>query len=111
MDFNNILKQAKELKTDLEQKQKEFADKQFQGTSGGGLVTATLNGQGKALKFQIDPKFYDNSNDNKVDYNMLEDLIVAAFNSAKTNLDNESSELMSGFGGNMNMPDLNKIFG
>lgn len=106
IDFNNMLAQAQQLKESFEKKQKEFATKEFSASSGGGLVTATLNGKGKVVDLSIDPQTLKNE-----DPQIVKDLIMAAFNSAKDNLDNESAEIMSGMpGANLNIPGLDKIF-
>lgn len=106
IDFNNVLEQAQQLKQSFEKKQKEFANKEFNASSGGGLVKITLNGTGKVLNICLDPKTLKEE-----EPYIIEDLIVAAFNSAKDNLDNESKEFMSGMpGANLNIPGLDKIF-
>ena len=106
IDFNNVLEQAQQLKKEFEKKQKEFASKEFNATSGGGIVKVTLNGSGKVTDIIIDPKTLKEESPQ-----IIQDLIMAAFNSAKSNLDNESSDMMSGMpGGNLNIPGLDKIF-
>lgn len=107
IDFNLVLEQAKQLKNDFAKKQDELAKKEFNASSGGGLVTVTIDGVGKALNVNIDPKTFKEE-----DPKIIEDLIVAAFNSAKDNLDNESKKLTSNIpGAGLDIPGLDKILG
>jgi len=103
MDFNNILKQAQSLKEEFERKQKDFEKKEFEGTSGGGLVKVTLNGKNRAVALSLDEKLLDDK-----DVTMAQDLIMAAFNNAQDQVDEGKKDLVpDGMGG---MPDISKMF-
>lgn len=77
MDMKLIMKQAQELQKKLKQQQEELADKEFEASSGGGMVTAKVNGKGEMLDLKIDPEVVS-----KEDVEMLQDLVIAAVNEA-----------------------------
>ena len=66
--------------------QDELANSEFEGSSGGGMVKAIVTGSGVAKKIMIDPSLV-----NKDEKEILEDLIVAAFNDAKNKADEGSA--------------------
>ncbi len=107
--FANVLEQAKKLKEDYEKQQQEFKTQEFSGSSGGGLINVTLTGDGKTKDLTIDPSLVKDN-----DLNMLQDLIIAALNSAHDKLDEASgatkNNMASDFGANLNIPGLDKIF-
>ena len=75
MDMNALLQQAQKLQQEMQRAQERLAQKSVTGSAGGGLVTVTASGKGEIQKVQIDPKALD-------DVAMLEDLVLAAINSA-----------------------------
>lgn len=94
MNINQIMKQAKEMQKQLAKQQEELANKEFEATSGGGMVTAKVNGTGALIAVKIDPEVVD-----KNDVEMLQDLVVAAVNEA---LKKVSEEAKGGMMGMMN---------
>jgi DNA-binding YbaB/EbfC family protein len=76
-----------------------------EGSAGGGMVTATVNGKGQLLSVKIDPSIVNQS-----DVEMLEDLIIAAFNDAKNKIDTQMNQEMSNITGGMNIPGLKLPF-
>lgn len=74
-NMNNIMKQAKEMQAAMAKKQEELAKKTFEACSGGGMVTAIVNGKHELIKLTIDPSIVSAN-----DIEMLEDLITAAVN-------------------------------
>lgn len=103
MNLGNMMKQAQELQKKLKKQQDELAGKEYQASSGGGMVTATVNGKSELLSITLDPEVV-----NKEDVGMLQDLIVAAVNQATTQAQEEQqgemSAMMKGMG--MNIPGL-----
>jgi DNA-binding YbaB/EbfC family protein len=76
--FNpSILKQAKIMRDKISQAQQIARDKTVTATSGGGMVTATVNGASQILSLQITPQVVDPQ-----DIEMLSDLIISAVNQA-----------------------------
>ncbi|HEY7009254.1 MAG TPA: YbaB/EbfC family nucleoid-associated protein [Jatrophihabitantaceae bacterium] len=101
-NLQQLMKQAQKMQEQLEAAQAELAEAKVTGTSGGGLVTATVKGSGELLDITIDPKVVDPD-----DVETLQDLVVAAVrdaNRAATELTNEKmGPLASGLGG-MGLP-------
>ncbi len=95
-DFTNILKKAKELEKKMKESQENIKKINVTGISGGNAVKVTLNGEGEMIKLELSEKLL------KEDKNMIEDLILAAHNNAKSELKNKTTEEISksagGFG-------------
>ncbi len=91
MNINQIMKQAQEMQKKLAKQQEELASKEFEATSGGGMVTAKMNGGGVLLSIKIDPSVVDAE-----DVDMLEDLVVAAVNEAHNKISQETQGDMMG---------------
>ncbi len=101
MNINQLMKQAQVMQKKMKEAQEEIAKKEFEGKSGGGLVVITMSGNGQMHKILIDPSLLKSE-----DREILEDLIIAAYNDAKTKADQESTGVLgnlSGFPG-MNLP-------
>ncbi len=89
-DIMGMMKAASEMKGKMEAMQAELADLVVEGRSGGGLVTVALSGKGDLRGLKIDPTL---ANPNEIE--VLEDLIVAAFNDAKGKSEAEVQQRMS----------------
>ena len=97
MNINQLMKQATAMQEKMQKMQEEISHEEFEGKSGGGLVTITMSGNGEMHKINIDPSLI--KEDEK---EMLEDLLVAAYNDAKKKADAASSERMGdAFGGKL----------
>ena len=96
MDIKKLMKQAQTMQKKMQEMQAEIAKKEFEGKSGGGLVSLIMSGNGEMSKVNISPSLL--KEDEK---EMLEDLIVAAYNEAKTKADEESKNNMSGAFGDL----------
>lgn len=99
MDIKNLMKQAQAMQSKMQEAQQELQDKEFEGTAGGGMVKFTANGSGQAKKIVIDESLLE-----KEDKDVLEDLIVAAFNDAKKKADESSSDILQSAAGGLNLP-------
>ena len=97
----DLLKNSQIIKEQAEKLQREVANITAEGSSGGRMVTVTLNGKFEMLDIKLDPICVDNR-----DVQMLQDLIVAAHNNAMENvqekLKSSSSSLLGDF-------DLSKL--
>jgi len=104
-DLNQLMKQAQKLQSEVTKVQEELAQMQCDGAAGGGLVTATVNGQFEVVRVKIDKSVVDPN-----DVGMLEDLVTAAINAAATKVREESKQkmqsVMGGMGGMPGMPGL-----
>lgn len=89
-DIMNMMKAASEMKGKMEAMQAELAELVVEGRSGGGMVTVTLSGKGDLRQVKIDPSLFKED-----DVEVLEDLIVAAHNDAKTKSEAEMQKRMS----------------
>jgi len=98
-NLGDMLKQAKKLQSKMTGMQEELADMEVTGASGGGMVQVTLNGKGIARKLSIDPALIDGE-----EAGVLEDLILAAFNDAKSKVDEAMKEKMSDLTGGLPLP-------
>lgn len=87
--MNNLMKQAQRMQRQMEEKQAELETKEYSATSGGGAVTATVNGKKELLKLEISKDAVDPD-----DIEMLQDLIMAAVNEAiRAQADDEKEQL------------------
>ncbi len=90
-----LMKQAQEMQTKMAEMQQRLADVEITGQSAAGMVVVTLNGKGEMRGIKIDPSLI-----NPADAEVLEDLVVAAHNDARTKVDahmkEESSKAMGG---------------
>ena len=88
-----------------EQLQRDMAELRVSATAGGGVVTATVNGQKELIELVIDPAAVDPG-----DVEMLQDLVVAAVNEAARRADQQVQEklggMMGGMLGGMGLPGM-----
>lgn len=104
MNIANMMKQAKEMQAKMEKMQEKLGNLEVEGTSGGGMVSLTITGKGEMKKIAISDECM--SPDDK---EMLEDLIVAAYNDAKVKMDNKNAEEMQKITGGMGLPGGMKL--
>ena len=99
MNINQIMKQAQMMQKKVEEAQAALAEKEYVGSSGGGMVEVTIDGKAIMKKVKLAKEAIDPS-----EVEMLEDLIVAAFNDAKRKQDEDSQGIMGDLMGGMKMP-------
>ena len=93
-----MMKQAQLMQSKMAEMQEQLAQVEMTGSSGGGMVQVTLNGKSEARAVKIDSSMMGDDNE------MLEDLIVAAVNDAKTKVDVHAKEKMSELTGGIELP-------
>ncbi len=103
--MGNMMKQVQQMQAKMEAAQAEMAEKEVEGTAGGGMVKVMINGKNEVLSVTIDPEVVD-----KEDVEMLQDLVAAAINQAYQKVQEMQSEMMSGITGGMNIPGMNLPF-
>lgn len=81
--MNQLMQHAKQMQAEMEQQRAELLTKTFVGTSGGGVVSAVVRGDGSLERVTIDPEVLD-------DAEMVGDLVVAAVNQALEALHSEA---------------------
>ena len=95
-DFSKILSKAKELESKMKESQEKIKNILVEGTSGANSIKVTLNGENEMIKINLSDEVMK---ENKI---IIEDLIVAAHNNAKSELklkiSEEISKSTSGFG-------------
>lgn len=96
-----LLKNTAALKQQAEQFQKELETITAEGSSGGRMVTVTLNGKFEMLSIHLDPLCVDNR-----DVKMLEDLVVAAQHDASAKIQEQLKEKSASMLGGMNLGGL-----
>jgi DNA-binding YbaB/EbfC family protein len=98
-NFSDLMKQAQQIQQKFTEAQDRLAQVEAEGQSGGGMVRVTINGKGVAKRVQIDPTLADPK-----EIGMLEDLLLAAMNDAKANVDAKSAEEMQKLTGGLPLP-------
>ena len=97
-DFNKILDKAKELEAKMKESQENIKRIRVIGVSGSNSVKVILDGEGEMQKIEISDEIL------KEDKSIIEDLIVAAHNNAKTKLKSKTNEEMSKATGGFGIP-------
>jgi len=97
-DLMGLMKQAKEMQSKMQDAQAQVADLSAEGRSGAGMVSVTLSGEGNMSALKIDPSLLSEEAE------ILEDLIVAAFQDAKVKLDEVRAETMKSAFGDLQLP-------
>jgi DNA-binding YbaB/EbfC family protein len=104
-DMMKMLAKAQEIQGRVQQMQEQLANLEIEGQSGGGLVKVTLNGKMEARAVKIDPSLIKPD-----DAEMLEDLILAAFQDAKGRVETAMQEKMKEVTGGLPLPPGLKLF-
>ena len=97
-DFSDMLQKAKQMQQKMKEAQDEIKNIQVEGVSGGNLVKVVLSGDYE-LK-----SIYISDNAKKESQEIINDLIIAAYNNAKENLKKRSSEEILKITGGINLP-------
>ena len=96
-----MIKQAQKMQQDMLRMQEEMENKTYSATTGGGMVTASVNGKHQVMSLEINPEAVDPD-----DVEMLQDMIIAAVNEAMRAADAESASNMAKLTGGMNLGGL-----
>ena len=97
-DFKKILDKAKELEAKMKESQENIKKLRVEGVSGANSVKVILDGEGIVQKIEISDEIL------KENKSVLEDLIIAAFNQAKTKLKDKTTEEISKTAGGFGIP-------
>ena len=97
-DFSKILDKAKELEAKMKESQEKIKKIETTGVSGDNSVKVTLNGDGEIVKLDLSPEIL---NEEK---SIIEDLIMAAHNNAKSQLKTKTVEEISKTAGGFGIP-------
>ena len=99
-NLGQMMKQAQELQAKMGEMQAKLETLDIEGASAGGMVTVRLNGKGEMRGLKVDPTLID-----PAQAGILEDLVVAAHNDAKSKLDRRMADEMSSLTGGMTLPE------
>lgn len=93
-NMQGMMKQAQQMQERLQQ---EIALIRVEASAGGGMVTVKMDGQRNVLSVTIDPEAAG-------DVEMLQDMVMAAFNEASKKVEAESQQKMGGMLGGLGLP-------
>lgn len=100
-NMNQILKQAQQMQNKVKTLQKELEKREFEGSAGGGVVVAKVNGKQELLEVKIKPECVD-----PTDVEMLEELVFTAVSQALKTSTEKVSEAMDKVTGGLNIPGM-----
>ncbi len=101
--IGQLMKQAQQMQEKMKQAQDELANITVVGESGGGMVSITMTCKNEIKKINIDEVLFSEEKD------MLEDLLIAAFNDAARRAEKKTQESMSGMTSGLNLPPGMKL--
>ena len=93
-----MIRQAQKMQQDMIRMQEELENKTYTATTGGGMVSATVNGKHEVLDLKINPDAVDPD-----DVEMLQDMVIGAVNEAMRAADTDSANSMSKLTGGLNL--------
>lgn len=98
-NLGQLMKQAQQMQSKMAELQEKLAEQEIEGQAGGGMVKITVNGKNEVKAVKIDPSLVDPN-----DVEVLEDLVLAAFNDARAKVERYSQEQMQDLTGGLNLP-------
>ncbi|HYB11769.1 MAG TPA: YbaB/EbfC family nucleoid-associated protein [Alphaproteobacteria bacterium] len=98
-NLGQLMKQAQEMQARMQAMQEKLGEFEQDGVSGGGLVKVVVNGKGQMRRVKIDATLVDAK-----EIDVLEDLIVAAFNDAKSKVEAHVADEMQKLTGGLALP-------
>ena len=98
-NLGQMLKQAQEMQVKMQEMQAALDGMEVKGASGAGMVTVTMNGKGAARGIDIDASLLAAE-----EKEVLEDLLVAAFNDARNKVDDHVKEKTAEIMGGLQLP-------
>jgi hypothetical protein len=101
--IGQLMKQAQQMQEKMQKAQEELQNIIVHGESGGGMVKISITCKNEIKKIDIDNSLFSEERD------MLEDLLIAAFNDAIRKADKKTQESMSGMTSGLNLPPGMKL--
>ena len=102
---NDMLKQVQQMQDDMANLQADLDEREYTATSGGGMISVTINGKHEIKELKINPDAIDPE-----EPEMLEDLITVAINAAIATATKTSEEEMGAITGGLNIPGMSGLF-
>ena len=103
LKISQMMSQANQMQEEV---QRKLSQTVVEGSSGGGAITATMNGKKQLLRIRIDPAAVVGLGGDSPDVEILEDLVVAAVNEAGRKADEAIQSSVQGMLGGLNLPGL-----
>ena len=97
-DFTDLITQAKKMQEKMQKTQEALKKIEVEGMSGGNAIRVIMNGDGELKKISLDENLLKESKE------IVEDLIVAAHNDAKSKLKKKTSDEISKVTGGVSLP-------
>lgn len=97
-DIGQLMKQAQKMQAEMQKAQEELASLEVEGEAGGGMVKLIMTCKHEVRGLKIDPSLVGDDRD------MLEDILVAAFNDAVRKVERTVQDKFSGMAGGMGLP-------
>ena len=101
--IGQLMKQAQQMQEKMQKAQEELQNIIVHGESGGGMAKISITCKNEIKKIDIDDSLFSEERD------MLEDLLIAAFNDAIRKADKKTQESMSGMTSGLNLPPGMKL--
>lgn len=98
MNIGDLMKQAQQMQSNMQQMQEDLANLEVKGEAGAGLVSVVMNGRHDVKRVSIDDSLLSE------DKEMLEDLLAAAVNDAVRKIENQNREQMAKMTAGMGLP-------
>ncbi len=105
-NMQDMLRQAQKMQDDMAAMQAELETREYEVSSGGGVVNVKINGKKEILSVKLDEEIVDPE-----DVETLEDLITAAVNEAIKRVESDAAEEMGRITGGMGLPGMGGIPG
>jgi DNA-binding YbaB/EbfC family protein len=99
--LKNMMRQAQNMQKKIAEVQERIGEEEFEASTGGGVVTVTVNGNQEMLDISIDPEVMDPD-----DVEMLEEMVVGATNQALEKAAEKMNQEVEDITGGMNIPGL-----
>jgi DNA-binding YbaB/EbfC family protein len=103
-NIGQLMKQAQEMQAKMAEMQSQLEAVEMTGAAGAGMVQLSLNGKGDLKRIKIDPALLDPK-----EVEVLEDLIVAAFNDARAKVSAHAEQEMQKLTGGLQLPGGMKL--
>lgn len=100
-NMNGMIKQAQKMQEQITSLQEDIENREFTATTGGGAVNLTMSGRKIVKSLEIKPEVVDPS-----DIEMLQDLIISAFNECVNQIEEVSENEMGAITGGVSFPGL-----
>lgn len=98
-NLGEMMRKAQEMQARMAELQEKLGQIEKTGVAGGGMVEVTLSGKTQARRVKIDPSLFASR-----DVEVIEDLVVAAFNDAKAKVEAHVAEEMAQLTGGLQLP-------